>query len=334
MLGKYIFMGLSLASLYSYTSNAQFTSGNSFFISGTEVSINGLVIRPTANAELVGTEITLSNEAIAGSPTNSINRVYTLNKPINILGNVGIKYLPSELNGNTEAMLELAYFNETERYVTTGQSVQDPATHFVTKNFNLATMKDMLKITAVNGTSTLPVNLVSFAAKKMENQAYLTWSTASEVNSDYFEILRSRDGREWSPIGNVVSNGESKSLKNYNYTDVNPLSGDNLYRLKMVDRDATYAFSRIVNLKFEGETTNVYPNPVIGKLSMERKDWSKIRDVKIYNAAGQLIPVSKTSQNANPLVREYNFEGLPSGIYIIKTTNQNGEVVTDKISKQ
>nr|MBZ1363183.1 Ig family protein [Dyadobacter fermentans]MBZ1363278.1 Ig family protein [Dyadobacter fermentans] len=72
--------------------------------------------------------------------------------------------------------------------------------------------------------------------------ALLTWSTTEEVNSDRFEIERSLNGKGWSTIGKVRSNGESSVLRNYTYTDDSPEKGENLYRLRMVDLDGTYAF--------------------------------------------------------------------------------------------
>lgn len=314
--------------------NAQFTSGNSFFI-GTTVSINGLVITPTfGQTELVNTEIVLSSQAIPGTPTSSINRVYTLNKPINILGKVGITYLPSELNGNTESMLELAYFNETERYVTTSQGVQDPANHFVSKDFNLVTATDMLKITAVNGTSALPVVLISFAAKKVENQAHLTWNTSSEINSDYFEVQRSEDGKQWTLLDQVQSNGESKSLQSYTYIDISPLTGENLYRLKMVDNDGSFAYSKVVNLNFDHlPQSNVYPNPVVAKLNIGNTDWKNVTKVEILNSSGQLVSAS-FSRTADPLVREYDFRTVPSGVYLVKIVKKNEASHTMKVFKK
>jgi hypothetical protein len=323
--------------LCSRNSHAQFSSGSSFYIpGGTTVSINGLVVKPTLGfVELNDVKITLSSEPIAGTPTGSINRVYTLNKPLNVLGDVGIKYLPSELNGNTESMLELAYYNETDRYVTTAGSVQTPAQDLVMHSFNLSTMSDMQKITAVDGKSALPVVLVAFTAERFEDHVAIKWNTATEVNSDHFEVHRSQNGHEWKPLAKVKSNVESKKMKEYHYLDKEPLSGINLYRLKMVDMDGTYSFSKMISVEFDGvETVNVYPNPVVDMLSIKRRDWSDILAIKIYNPAGQILNISDCSDNSNPMVREYDLSGLASGIYVVKTIDKKGLVSINKVAKQ
>ncbi len=99
----------------------------------------------------------------------------------------------------------------------------------------------------------LPVTLTSFIATKEGQTAQLKWSTTEETNSDRFEIERSQNGKNWDLIGTQKSNGESTSLKNYTFSDVKPLNGENLYRLKMIDRDATYAYSRIQSLTFASD---------------------------------------------------------------------------------
>lgn len=107
-------------------------------------------------------------------------------------------------------------------------------------------------VTAENAES-LPVTLINFGAKQYENAIVLSWQTTEESNSDYFEIQHSTDGRQWNRIGQVASMGESMTLRHYTYTHTSPVPGENLYRMKMVDRatgskDAMFAVSRIVSV--------------------------------------------------------------------------------------
>ncbi|MEO6287370.1 MAG: T9SS type A sorting domain-containing protein [Dyadobacter sp.] len=312
---------------------AQFTSGNSFFI-GTTVSIDGLTLKPTFNNLVLSNKtLTVSSQAIPGSPNNSIERVYTFNEPINVIGTVGIAYKPSELNGNAEGELSIAYYNDQEHYVTTLGSVADEAAHYVFKDFNLINSKNMLKITAVSN-SVLPVTLVAFDAKKAERHAVLSWNTSTEINSNFFEIQHSRDGKEWTFIGRVLANGESSTLKNYTFKDMFPAPGENLYRLRMVDKDDTFAFSKIISLHFAAlPTISVYPNPVADHVNIEMEDWTKVTGIAFYNASGELaLPESIPSKN--PSFRIYNLKTLQSGIYFVKTTYTDGAAKTLKIIKE
>lgn len=113
----------------------------------------------------------------------------------------------------------------------------------------------------------LPVTFVSFAAKAEGQIANLAWSTTAETNSERFDIQRSQNGKDWKIIGSVSANGESKTILSYSFSDNNPLNGQNFYRLKMIDLDSTFAYSRINNVAFENKSlVNVYPNPAINEL--------------------------------------------------------------------
>lgn len=89
----------------------------------------------------------------------------------------------------------------------------------------------------------LPVKLTSFKAAKEGKVVSLNWSTTEEIGSDRFEVERSMDGKVWSFIGEVKANGTTRNLNLYHFTDVQPAQGQNLYRLKMIDQDNTFAFS-------------------------------------------------------------------------------------------
>ncbi|MCZ4501189.1 MAG: Por secretion system C-terminal sorting protein, partial [Marmoricola sp.] len=112
--------------------------------------------------------------------------------------------------------------------------------------------------------SPLPVTLVSFSVEEEAGTAQLKWATAEETNADRFDIQRSVNTKNWSTIGEKAAAGESKALLNYSFSDVAPLNGINYYRLKMIDKDDTFAYSSIKSAKFEIMTKllALYPNPV------------------------------------------------------------------------
>ncbi|MVM41651.1 hypothetical protein GO730_34910 [Spirosoma sp. HMF3257] len=85
-------------------------------------------------------------------------------------------------------------------------------------------------------TTPLPVQLLSFQGKPIGNQVALLWETAWEQNSDYFEVQRSRDAKEFVSIGRVAALDESKSRHSYSLLDQNPVAGTGYYRLKQVDK--------------------------------------------------------------------------------------------------
>jgi hypothetical protein len=181
----------------------------------------------------------------------------------------------------------------------------------------------------------LPVTLVSFQAKKRENEAYLQWQTSSEINSRAFEIERSGDGKRWHYLGRVMAKGGETTHTDYSYTDALPQAGTNLYRLKMIDRtaddrasdgrtadgeDGSFAYSRIVVLEFEAENAAVYPNPAIGVSAIHMKGVKpeNVRSIRLFDTSGRLM--------LQPALREGAIEvgKLPSGTYAVEIEMKDG----------
>lgn len=177
----------------------------------------------------------------------------------------------------------------------------------------------------------LPVTLVSFIAKTEGRTAQLNWSTSTETNSDRFNVEHSLNGKIWMEIGSVVSNHESSTLQRYSYIDSNPADGENLYRLKMIDADGTFAYSHIENLSFSSESAmKPYPNPIVNSenLQINVKDWSKVKSVRIINALGKIV-----FESANSLVTGIKTDYLTSGLYVVQITQKDGKINTSKFVK-
>ncbi len=107
----------------------------------------------------------------------------------------------------------------------------------------------------------LPVELVDFSANKINAHVLVKWTTQTEINNDYFEVLRSKDGLSFESLTRI-SGTNSNQITNYNYTDKYPNSGVNYYRLKQVDFDGKTTYSDIVPVNFRPSGTQAFPNPV------------------------------------------------------------------------
>ncbi|MCF2506387.1 T9SS type A sorting domain-containing protein [Dyadobacter sp. CY107] len=171
----------------------------------------------------------------------------------------------------------------------------------------------------------LPVKLLSFDAAKEGNAINLAWATTEETNSDRFDVQRSGNGKEWNTIETVAAKGESKQQVEYSAVDSDPLEGNNLYRLHMIDKDGTSAYSRIRTVKFEGVATYMYPNPVSDELTIKAVDWSKVMKVEIVSSNGKKV---YSSEKPSPNV---NVKNLRNGVYLVRLTNTNGSETTHKI---
>ncbi|GAA4442477.1 hypothetical protein GCM10023091_29410 [Ravibacter arvi] len=163
-------------------------------------------------------------------------------------------------------------------------------------NFASALTDDPASPTAGDATvtllnSALPVVLREFRAYRKEQSVVLAWRIDLEENTLKYEIEKSPNGRAFNKIGEVMATG-GKGVINYKFTDKNPSSGFNYYRLKILDFDATYVFTGIekVTIGETGSSGNLYPNPVSGnQVNLELVNLAKGKYyVTLTNASGQV----------------------------------------------
>lgn len=172
----------------------------------------------------------------------------------------------------------------------------------------------------------LPVLLSAFNAIAENSIAKLTWSTTMETNSDRFEIERSKNGKNWIRIGSVASHKESNSLKNYSFDDKSPENGANLYRLKMVDLDNTFAYSSIRSVNIEGipKDLSVYPNPSSDIVRL--REPQNVATVSIMDLHGKTV-----YQTASVSKGEISVKNLTSGMYSVRIETKDGGQSVQKL---
>jgi SprB repeat len=171
----------------------------------------------------------------------------------------------------------------------------------------------------------LPVRLLSFEGKSKAHGNELNWETSSEINASHFEIERSIDAKAFEKIGSTNMN-ESKS---YEFTDQNSslitYHSSLFYRLKMIDLDGKFSYSKIISLRNESaeskEIGNFYPNPAIGNKSYidlnisEAGEWS----IAQFDHTGRLLNSFKKF-----LQKGYNkldINNLVEGLNVVQFSN-------------
>jgi hypothetical protein len=102
------------------------------------------------------------------------------------------------------------------------------------------------------GDAMLPVEIIRFVAKADDRGVLLQWTTASEINNDYFDVQRSIDGINFKTIGTILGNGNSSEEHNYQYVDENESNQNWCYRLKQVDFDGEINYSHIAHSGYSG----------------------------------------------------------------------------------
>jgi hypothetical protein len=167
----------------------------------------------------------------------------------------------------------------------------------------------------------LPVELICELKGKLkpDGTVLLEWGTASEFNSDRFELERSTDGLKFDYIGYVKSEGNSATIVNYNFTDINPVTGNNYYRLRQIDTEETETLYPVINVKVDSKSTikaALYPNPCNDILTVKRCSDNEMT-LMIYNCQGSLIQTLASSSRETKI----DISELPSGIYMIRLTD-------------
>jgi hypothetical protein len=139
----------------------------------------------------------------------------------------------------------------------------------------------------------LPLELLSFQARPRGTVIDLAWSTASERNTDLFEVQRSADNHQFTAIGHMDAAGESLQQLDYLFTDPDPLTGANYYRLKLLDLDGTYTYSQ-VEVAFmdrgQGARPLLFPNPATELLRLAfHAPMEGPATIRIQDAVGRTV---------------------------------------------
>jgi hypothetical protein len=186
------------------------------------------------------------------------------------------------------------------------------------KNFETVTLTLIAEI------NKLPVELTSFSASVIGSNVILGWQTATELNNYGFEIERSNNNINFEKIGFVQGSGNSNSDKNYSFTDKQKLSGKCYYRLKQIDNDGAYEYSKAVEAVFElpktFELSQNYPNPFnpSTKINYSLPVDSRVQ-LLVYGVTGELVrSVVDENQSAGNYTVDFDASSLSSGVYFYK----------------
>ena len=178
------------------------------------------------------------------------------------------------------------------------------------------------------GLNPLPVELSFFSTSTNGSTVKLSWKTETEVNNYGFEVERASLSasplRVWEKIGFVNGNGNSNSPKSYSYEDKNLTAGKYSYRIKQIDNDGQFEYSKTIEVDFGApkkfELSQNYPNP-FNPITTIRFNLPEAGNVKLtlFNILGQEIKTIVNEYKESG-VHTINFDAseLNSGMYIYK----------------
>ncbi len=179
---------------------------------------------------------------------------------------------------------------------------------------------------------TLPVELTVFTAKLIGSKVLLSWTTASELNYQGFEIERNVNNTNWNIIGFIKGAGTTTEQQNYIYNDdIKYLSNGTLsYRIKQIDFGGNFEYSDVIEISSFAksyELSQNYPNPFNPTTNIQFVIPSGVEGIttlKVYNILGKKVAtlVNELKEPGSYKV-DFNAANLPSGVYFynLKTGN-------------
>ena len=281
-----------------------------------------------------------------------------------VAATVNAKPITSAISGRTsvhsDTVETYAVTNTTgSSYVWTilgGVKLTGGTTNSITIDWDVAYTSGMVKVIETNTigckgdtvykpiVSIVPVEFLSFDAKRANERVNLTWVTASEINNSHFEVERSVDNNRFEQVGTVKGNGTTSMMNTYKMVDniktiINSNATTVYYRLKQVDYDGEFAYTPTVtvSLNEKGSATAVLnPNPFKDAFTVEVTE-SAATTAEVYLLDGNGKMVRNFTMELNKGTTAYQLtelNELSSGMYFVRIITASGNSYTIKTIKK
>ncbi|MEP7109908.1 MAG: T9SS type A sorting domain-containing protein [Ferruginibacter sp.] len=186
----------------------------------------------------------------------------------------------------------------------------------------------------------LPVAFTALKGYQLNNKIFIDWKVENEINIDKYEVERSANGKEFIKLNTMAGLGKNSSYNNYSWIDDNPISGNNFYRIKSVDRDGSKKSSQVIKIttgKTGTGSITVYPNPVKSNLINLQftNQPTGIYQVRLINNNGQVAFSGRLPVNsANISQTLFTNKKLASGIYQLEIKSPDNTINIQKVIVQ
>jgi hypothetical protein len=185
-----------------------------------------------------------------------------------------------------------------------------------------------------------PVTFLDINARLKGSGVTVGWSTSQEFNNKSFDVEKSANGNfNWSLVASINGAGNSSTVKNYNAFDPQPLKGINFYRIKQVDIDGHFKYSKTVSVKWNLNKTGVsiIANPFHNSLTVDFSSSTSLAVfARLVDMTGKQVAIEKWSINIGNTRKDFsNVSGLQQGIYLLTVSSAAGEILyNNKVIKQ
>ncbi len=268
-------------------------------------------------------------KAVFGNNSDGTYTSKTGNYPALGLKQVGNAYDDSGLPVIT-AQINPAMLNPGGRSIKfdelNANSVFNPASYYQYTPFTPQEVRVIVPLFAgadkvqFSNCSVLPLQFLAFAASiNTQKIVQLVWQTTNEINTQYFEVQRSINGKDFAVIGTLASANRS-GVNSYVFDDTNPLSGIAYYRLQQIDKDGRFTYSNIVSVN-NIRTANIatYPNPASNSIVITHPKALADATIEIVSVLGKKMASIKLAAGVS--ITNANIANLPAGNYAIVMQN-------------
>jgi len=302
--------------------------------SGSHFAVANAISTPTMGWKANYNDLYATNSAQIGL-WNTTTTTFSAWKSISLNDTASINYSPVFVSTNDLHLSGASVGN----WILAGKSISG-----YTADIDGQTRHTVYPYIGADEASTpLPVKLIVLSANKVKDDILVAWQTASEMNSDRFEVERlgSALEAEWTTIGKVKAAGNSNSLRNYQFSDDKFAQLQNsqtiFYRLKIVDYDGSFEYSNIVSVSNESnnqESVFIYPNPFFENLIIKVNCLEAINAyVEVKDISGRIL-FEKLIQVQNGLLLQSieSLADLNEGVYFISVVIK-GKLHVQKVIK-
>jgi len=334
-----------LSSAQNQMMNSDFSQGNSgWTLTGMTVEYN----RENNFGGLSATNIVAEVDGHSGLRQKmalSVSKIYTLvfkasrrttgGTPANVAMNV---LVTGDVSGIVYVNYSKTYSNTVFGWANEAQTFTVPANSIdkalivefapVNNSGNRGVIVDDVEMTFTNANS-LPVQLISFTAEIRNNQTALNWKTSAEWNNKYFIVERSINGSQYDSIGTVKAGVNNNAVNNYSYADSKLKAGANFYRLRQVDIDGAFKYSKVVIVRFQQGNAEVKLFPTIASKNINfnvTSDRETIAVVSVYDTHGKMLIRSQKMLTQGVNQQALDLSSLRPGAYYFRIQNNEGNI--------
>ncbi len=172
--------------------------------------------------------------------------------------------------------------------------------------------------TLIKEFTTVPLKLISFnAVPQNDHTVSLYWSTTNEINTQQFAIERSGDGLHFTAVTTVPAK-EGSVHNNYGSTVADALAEIVFYRLKIIDRDGSYAYSPVIKIDRRKIAAGIaiVSNPVKDEILVSTTGRSLANSqASIINMQGAVVKTFIVKAGSQVV----DIKELAAGVYYLRT---------------